>query len=328
MPSQIKKTLTIAIPTFNGDKYIGTAIDSVLNQIKNNLYLLSKTEIVVSDNASQDNVGSIIKNYEELYPGVLKYFRNETNVGFDRNVDLAVKRASSEFVWILSDDDFLLDGAIEHVQNVIENFEDKKIALIYVNYANSVQLKNKKDDLCEDGNVFFQKTRFKSGLISCNIFSKSIWQTSHVERFFDSGWIHFGYDLEALNPLCGHKAYIISKELVKTGGEMKWGQGGTFIYVGFKLMEIFKLMPQWGYNPKVRQMAVFVIKGGYPLVIPLAKAKGLKTDLKLLRQFYGLYKQYPSFWLIDVPLLLFPNKLYSIIYSLIRSFKQRLRKVR
>ncbi|MCX6252914.1 MAG: glycosyltransferase family 2 protein, partial [Bacteroidia bacterium] len=271
------KTLTIAIPTFNGDKYIALAIDSVLNQIKSNPFLESKTELVISDNASQDNVGGVVKKYKELYPNVIQYYRNKTNVGFDRNVDLAVTRATGEFVWILSDDDFLLDGAIEYVQNVIEKYNDQKLTLIYTNYASSTKLKTGEDDLCKDGNVFFQKTRFKSGLMSSNIVSKSIWQTSHVERFFDSGWIHFGYALEALNPLCGHKAYIINKELVKTGGEMKWGQGGTFIYFGFRLVEIFKFMPKWGYSPKTRKMADFVVKGGYPLFIPLAKAKGLKT---------------------------------------------------
>ena len=325
----MNKTLTIAIPTFNGGKYIAIVIDSVLNQIKNNPLLESKIEIVVSDNASQDNVGGVVKKYKKLYPSVIQYYRNETNVGFDRNVDLAVRRATSEFVWILSDDDFVLDGAIEYVQNVIENHKDEKVALIYVNFAHTIQLKNEQDGLCKDGNVFFQETRFKNGLISCNIVSKSIWQTSCLERFFDSGWIHFGYDLEALNPLCGHKAYIINKEFVKIGSrEMRWGERGTFIYTGFRLVEIFKLMPQWGYSKKTKKMADFVIKSGYPMFIALAKAKGLKTDLKLLSQFYGLYKQYPSFWLIDLPLLLIPKKFYYIIYTLTRSIKHLLKKTK
>jgi abequosyltransferase len=326
MDSQIKKTLTVAIPTFNGEKYLEVAIDSVLNQIKNNPILMSKTEIIISDNDSQDNVGGISNKYLELYPDVFKYFRNETNVGFDRNVDLAVRRATSDFVWILSDDDFILDGAIAYVQNVIERCKDENLALIYVNYINPIQLRIREDHLCQNGNDFFQKTRFKSGLISCNIFSKSIWKTSRVERFFDSGWVHFGYDLEALNPLTGYSAYIINKELVKTGGEMKWGKRGTFIFIGFKLVEIFKSMHQWGYSKKTRKMADFVIKGGYPWLIPLAKAKGLETDLSLVKQFYNYYKQYPSFWLIDLPLLLVPKGLYNVIYTMMRGVKRYLKK--
>jgi glycosyltransferase involved in cell wall biosynthesis len=322
------KTLTIGIPTYNGGRYIALAIDSILNEIMSNPILESKTEIVVSDNASEDDVGIIVQKYKKSYPNVIQYYRNEANVGFDRNVDLVVKRATGKFVWFLSDDDIVLDGAIEHVLNVIDDHKDEMLALIYVNYKNQVQLNNQNDLFCHDGNDFLQKTHFKSGLISCNVVSKSIWQTSRVERFFDSGWIHFGYDLEALNPSHRNKSFIINKELVKTGGEMRWGQGGEFIYTGFKLVKIFESMAQWGYNQKTIKMAVFTVKGGYPLFIPLAKAKGLKTDLKLLKQFYGLYKHYPSFWLTDLPLLLIPGKLYNVFYTIVHRFKHRMKKTK
>jgi glycosyltransferase involved in cell wall biosynthesis len=316
------KTLTIAIPTYNGGAYIGRAINSVLDQIKNNPSSESKIEIVVSDNASQDNVEDIVKKYIVHYPNIVKYYRNEINVGFDRNVDLAVRKAMGEFVWILSDDDFLIDGAIVYVQRVIENNKRENLALIYVDCESETKLNNEKDYLCENGDKFFQKTQFKSGLISLNIVSKSIWQESRVERFFDTGWVHFGFGLEALNPLNGFNSYIINKKLVKTGVATRWGHNGTFIDVGLKLVEIFNLMPQWGYTKKNKIMADFVIRRAYPRLIPLAKAKGLIFNFKLLSQFYTLYKQYPSFWLIDLPLLIIPQKVYYFLYMLKQSFKK------
>jgi glycosyltransferase involved in cell wall biosynthesis len=319
------KILTIGIPTFNGGKYIGLAINSVLNQLKNNPLLESRTEIVVSDNASQDNVGSIVKKYEESYPKIVHYYRNEKNIGFDRNVDLVVSRAGGKFVWLISDDDFITDGAIENVLKVIETNLDERISVIFANYYNSIRLKNKEDVLCKDGNVFLQKTRFKSGLISSNIVSKASWQESKLEQFFETGWIHFGYVLSALSPLSGNKGYILNNELVKTGGEGRWGKGGTFIFIGFELVKIFKLMPQMGYDKRTSKMAIYVIKGGYPLLIPLAKAQGLKTDLKQLRRFYTLFRQYPSFWLIDFPLLLIPKKIYELAYLIIRRIKSPLK---
>jgi abequosyltransferase len=315
------KTLTIGIPTFNGGEYLGIAIDSVLSQLKNNPLLESRTEIVISDNASQDNVECIIKKYKELYPNIINYYRNEKNVGFDRNVDLVVSRAAGEFVWILSDDDYIMDGAIESVLKVIEENLKERISVIFANYYNSIRLKNKEDVLCDDGIVFLQKTRFKSGLISSNIVSKATWQKSRLEQFFETGWIHFGYVLAALSPLSGNKGYILNNELVKTGEEGRWGQRGTFIFTGFELVKIFKLMPQMGYDKRTSKMAIYVIKGGYPLLIPLAKAKGLKTDLKLLKRFYTLFRQYPSFWLVDFPLLIIPKKIYELAYLIIRRIK-------
>jgi len=315
------RTLTIGIPTFNGGRYISIAIDSVLNQIKKNPLLESRIEIVISDNASLDNVACIVKKYEELFPNIVHYYRNEKNIGFDRNVDLVVSRAASEFVWILSDDDFITDGAIENVLNVIDDNVEERISVIFANYKSSKPLKNNKDVLCKNGNIFFQKTRFKSGLISSNIVLKASWQGSNLEQFFETGWIHFGYVLISLSPLSGNKGYILNGELVKTGGVGRWGQGGTFIFTGFELVKIFKLMPQMGYDKRTSKMAIYVIKGGYPVLIPLAKAKGMKTDFKLIKQFYALFRLYPSFWLIDLPLLLFPKKLYELTYLIIRRKK-------
>jgi len=282
---------------------------------------MSKTEIVVSDNASLDDVGEISKKYAAKYPNNIKYFKNKTNLGFDRNVDLAVQRSSGKFVWILSDDDFIEDGAIEYVQNVIENYIDDSSALIHVYRQNTKHLKTEQDGVCKDGNIFFLKTRFNTGLISNNIVAKAIWQKSSVDQFFDSGWIHFGYALEALSSLKGHTAYVISRELIRTGGEPRWGHEGTFIYTGLKLVEIFQRMPRLGYNKSIKKMADFVIKGGYPKGIPIAKVEGLKVNLLLLKRFYALYRQYPSFWLIDLPLLLIPRMLYIPVVYLYRLTK-------
>jgi len=161
----MSRTLTIGIPTYNGGKYIPLTIESVLNQIMSNPVLESKTEIVVSDNASEDDVGDIVQRYKKSFPNVIKYYRNKANIGFDRNVDLVVKRATGKFVWILSDDDIVMDGAIEYVQNVIENYRDEKVALIFVNYSNSIQLKKQKDDLCENGNDFFHGSTDRIGIV-------------------------------------------------------------------------------------------------------------------------------------------------------------------
>jgi abequosyltransferase len=318
----VKRTLTIGIPTYNGGKYIGIAIESVLNQLKKSPALESKIEVLISDNASQDDVWSTIEKYVRLKPDIIHYFRNDRNIGFDRNVDLVVRKAEGEFAWILSDDDFIADGAVERVLRLIEDINDEDVSVIFVNYENSVQLKNNKDILCSNGNIFLQKTQFKSGLISSNIVSRSSWLNSRVERFFDSGWIHFGYVLVSLAPGTGHKGYVLYNELIIKGGEGRWGQGGTFINTGFELVKIFRLMPQLGYNKKISKRAVRVIKDGYPVLIPLAKAKGLKTDFKLLRLFIELYGIYPSFWLIDIPLLLLPQKIYESVYFIFRKIKR------
>jgi hypothetical protein len=66
----------------------------------------------------------------------------------------------------------------------------------------------------------------------------------------------------------------------------RWGEKGTFIQTGFKLVDIFQIMPELGYSKDVKKMGDFVIKSGYPRNTPWAKAQGFVLDGRLLRGFY------------------------------------------
>jgi hypothetical protein len=141
-----------------------------------------------------------------------------------------------------------------------------------------------------------------------------------MKRHYGCLWIHFAYAIEALAPI-SHRYVVILKgtplayQLYRPT-KARWGGKGTFIQTGFKLVDIFQIMPGLGYSREVKKMGDFVIKGGYPRNIPWAKAQGLVIDGRLLRGFYTRYKQYPTFWIIDLPLLLIPGKIYRLLSRL------------
>ena len=74
-------TLSVAIPTYNGEYTILETIRSVDQE--------DITEIVISDNCSTDNTETLIKN---LNNSKIRYFRNEQNLGFDQNCDLTCQK--------------------------------------------------------------------------------------------------------------------------------------------------------------------------------------------------------------------------------------------
>lgn len=73
----MKPVLSIAIPTYNGAKYIREALDSIITQLDD---VDEEVEIVISDNASTDQTPEIISEYQKKYP-FIKYFRNDENLG-------------------------------------------------------------------------------------------------------------------------------------------------------------------------------------------------------------------------------------------------------
>ena len=63
----MKNTVSVIINFHNGEKYLATCIESVLNQKFENL------EIILWDNASTDNSKNIVKKFQEKK---IKYFRH------------------------------------------------------------------------------------------------------------------------------------------------------------------------------------------------------------------------------------------------------------
>lgn len=90
--------ISILIPTYNREKYISQAIDSVLNQNFDDF------EIVCSDNASTDRTYEILNKYAQK-DSRIKVYQNEVNVGPVGNWKNCLQNASGNFIhWLWSDD--------------------------------------------------------------------------------------------------------------------------------------------------------------------------------------------------------------------------------
>jgi len=306
--------LTIGVPTYNGAETIGQTIESVLSQVGPDKAGL--VEVIVSDNASDDKTESTVLGLMSRYPGRVVYHKNETNIGFDANVDTIVHMAKGRFVWPLADDDYLKDGAIDEVLEAIHEHPD--VALIFANFeGGSASLTLEEGELCPDGNAFFSRINFKNGLLSSNIVNRSIWLALNLKRYHGRYWIHFAYAMEALSPNSHRQAFILKgTPLGLCIAKGRWGGGGSFIHIGLCLVDVFQEMPNLGYSRGVKKRADFVIKGGYPKYIPMAKAQGLCLDGNLLNSFCSHYWQYPTFWVVDLPLLLIPGSVYRLWFDL------------
>jgi glycosyltransferase involved in cell wall biosynthesis len=308
--------LTIGIPTYNGQMFLSEVLESVIREAKG-----KNVEVLVMDNASVDRTAEIAMDYQSRHPEIVRYARNDKNVGFDGNVDSIARYATGRFVWFLADDDYLLPGSVDHVLGIIR--ENPDLALIFANFSNWIDLGLSDDVYCQDGNQFFKVDRFKNGLISSNIVNRKTWSDLDMKRFDGCLWIHFAYAVQAMAPKEGRKAFVIAEELIRQGTTPRWGKGGSSLQVGLKLVQLFSNMEQLGYWHETKRNGDLVIKGRYLREIPWAKVNGLKVDSELFGQMRRLYGSYPSFWLKDVPLLLIPGGFYRWIFNRIYAAKVR-----
>jgi len=105
--------ISIAIATYNGEKYLREQIDSILAQTYKNI------EIVVCDDQSSDATPSILDEYAKL--GKLRYFINETRLGFVKNFEKAISLCLGEYTALSDQDDIWEQNKLEILSGSIDN---------------------------------------------------------------------------------------------------------------------------------------------------------------------------------------------------------------
>lgn len=108
-------SINVLVVTYNQEKVIGRALDSVLCQKE---YGLNK--IIICDDCSKDNNRSVLLGYQEKYPEIIENHFNETNLGIYGNCNkLVTVRGNADLFLFLSGDDALKPGWFERVQNFL-----------------------------------------------------------------------------------------------------------------------------------------------------------------------------------------------------------------
>lgn len=105
--------ISIIIPAYNIEDYIGTCLDSLLKQTYKNL------EIIVVDDGSSDNTGKIIDEYTVKYENIKVIHKKNAGVSAARNSGIDI--ASGHYIGFVDGDDIVDDNMFEIlINNAIE----------------------------------------------------------------------------------------------------------------------------------------------------------------------------------------------------------------
>jgi glycosyltransferase involved in cell wall biosynthesis len=99
--------VSVLIPSYNQEDVIEQTVMSSLTQDYDNL------EVVVSDDASKDGTPEILNELESRYPGRLKVFLHQNNLGVTQNHTRGLLECSGEFIAFQDGDDLFLPGKIK-----------------------------------------------------------------------------------------------------------------------------------------------------------------------------------------------------------------------
>ena len=93
--------LSVVMTTFNHERYIATAIESVLRQQTD-----FPIEIVIGEDCSTDRTQNIVLDYQSQYPEAIRIARTETNAGWRANYRRTIAAARGRYIALLDGDDY------------------------------------------------------------------------------------------------------------------------------------------------------------------------------------------------------------------------------
>lgn len=113
-----KKSLSIIIPVYNGEKYIGKMLDSILSVDAKDI------EVIVVNDGSTDKTENICSKYKNIQLYTIK----NHGVSYARNY--AIKKASGKYLMFVDCDDALKDNWYE----AVSKYFDKDYDVVYFSH--------------------------------------------------------------------------------------------------------------------------------------------------------------------------------------------------
>lgn len=171
--------ISVAIASFNGEKYIRKQIESILNQTR------KVDEIVISDDGSTDKTLAIIKDISAHTNIEIVQIKNNKNHGYCGNFENAIKNTKGDIVFIADQDDVWMPDKVEKVVQLFSDFRD----------CNAV---------ITNGNIINQNEQVLSDSLT-----SSFTVTDYIMHLDGPEWL----ELSVSRPLCNGMALAISRTL-------------------------------------------------------------------------------------------------------------------
>lgn len=109
--------ISVVIPMYNVEKYVGECLDSLLCQT------FQDFEVIVVDDCSTDGSRDVVEKYLPRFEGKLRLIESEKNSGgcaVPRNIGM--KYATGKYLFFLDSDDLIIKTAFETLYTLAEKF--------------------------------------------------------------------------------------------------------------------------------------------------------------------------------------------------------------
>lgn len=149
----MNNTITIAIPVYNGEKYLQKALQSIVSQT------LKVDQVLICDNNSTDNTLELVNKFSQQNPDIkVNVHVNKSNIGALPNFNKCFELCETRYLLILSVDDRLKNDALEKL--IEYHNENPGFAVVAGNIDIINEYEEVKFPAIEQRTVVFDKGQF------------------------------------------------------------------------------------------------------------------------------------------------------------------------
>jgi len=160
----MENKVTVAIPVYNGERFILKALQSIAQQTSN------VDKVLICDNKSTDGSLSIIKSFAKEHPELkIRTHVNASNIGSLPNFNKCMELCNTKYLLILAVDDRLKANAIEKLLRFYKQHADFGVV------AGNVDLIDENDQLIPSSALPKKTVIFKKGQILELVEKTNLW---------------------------------------------------------------------------------------------------------------------------------------------------------
>ena len=101
--------ISIILPIYNVERYLKSALDSIINQTIG----VENLEVIMVDDCSDDGSRYIVQDYAERYENFIGIYLNQNSGGAGKPRNIGLKNVTSDYILFLDPDDELMPNCCE-----------------------------------------------------------------------------------------------------------------------------------------------------------------------------------------------------------------------
>lgn len=153
--------IDILLSTYNGEKYIATQLDSILNQT------YQQWNLIIRDDGSSDSTRSILNQYQSKCPDKITIIESSKNIGVIKSFETLLNHSNSAYIMFCDQDDIWLPNKIEITYNAMRELESKHSTSTPIAIHTDLTLINEQGDITH--NSFWQFANIRPELLNRNL---------------------------------------------------------------------------------------------------------------------------------------------------------------